>query len=176
MDEQLIENWNSKVQPGDDVYHLGDFAFVKTANDMRRYTDRLNGNIIVIIGNHDNVWMLDEVFGYKNVHQMFEVREQNYPSIILCHYAMRAWNKSHRGSWHLFGHTHNQLGSYGKSFDCGVDAHNFFPLTIKEIADIMATLPDTPKEDQHHANVWEKKQSHTPGRIEYDDKGNNIGG
>ena len=26
MDEELIRRWNERVRPGDEVYHLGDFA------------------------------------------------------------------------------------------------------------------------------------------------------
>ena len=44
--------------------------------------------------------------------------------IVLMHYAMRVWNKSHWGMWHLYGHSHGSLPEDPKSmsFDVGVDA------------------------------------------------------
>ena len=29
--------------------------------------------------------------------------------IVLCHYAMRVWQKSHYGAWMLYGHSHGTL-------------------------------------------------------------------
>jgi hypothetical protein len=29
--------------------------------------------------------------------------------IVLCHYAMRVWNRSHHGAWHLYGHSRGNL-------------------------------------------------------------------
>ena len=29
--------------------------------------------------------------------------------VVLCHYAMRVWDRSHYGSWHLYGHSHGNL-------------------------------------------------------------------
>ncbi len=29
--------------------------------------------------------------------------------IVICHYAMRVWNRSHHGAWHLYGHSHGNL-------------------------------------------------------------------
>lgn len=53
MDEQLIENWNSRVGPEDTVYHLGDFCF-RNARGAEHYRSRLNGTIHLIRGNHDS--------------------------------------------------------------------------------------------------------------------------
>jgi hypothetical protein len=27
---------------------------------------------------------------------------------VLCHYAMRVWNRSHHGAWHLYGHSQGE--------------------------------------------------------------------
>lgn len=65
---------------------------------------------------------------------------------MLFHYAMRVWNKSHHGSIHLYGHSHDSLdkdGEYnGLSMDVGMDsAYRIFgeyrPFQIVEIIDIM---------------------------------------
>jgi|SRR5580704_742354 hypothetical protein len=60
-------------------------------------------------------------------------------SIVLCHYALRVWNRSNRGSWHLYGHSHGRLPEApdSLSMDVGVDTHNFRPWHYDEIADIM---------------------------------------
>ena len=51
---------------------------------------------------------------------------------MLAHYAQRTWHGAFRGSWHLFGHSHGNLGPYLKSIDVGVDVHNFLPVSFSE--------------------------------------------
>ena len=51
MNEALINNWNSKVGPGDIVFHLGDFAF-GGSTIWKSILERLNGRKYLIIGNH----------------------------------------------------------------------------------------------------------------------------
>ena len=48
----MIYNWNSVVSKDDTIYHLGD---VGLGNDeqIKNIIDRLNGNKILILGNHD---------------------------------------------------------------------------------------------------------------------------
>lgn len=52
MNDSLVDNWNSIVSPEDVVYHLGDFCF-KRENTFQRFTEKLNGTIVHIQGNHD---------------------------------------------------------------------------------------------------------------------------
>ena len=60
MNETIIENWNEVVAPNDTVYHLGDIAvhFIrpesKSHQDVYDVLKRLNGNLVLIKGNHDN--------------------------------------------------------------------------------------------------------------------------
>ena len=49
MNKVLIENWNRVVKDADVIYHLGDFALY----DEEELFNKLNGNIILIRGNHD---------------------------------------------------------------------------------------------------------------------------
>lgn len=39
----------------------------------------------------------------------------NGQRIVLCHYAMRVWNHSSHGAWHLYGHSHGRLPSVDAS-------------------------------------------------------------
>jgi calcineurin-like phosphoesterase family protein len=50
MDEAMIERWNERVRPNDKVYHLGDVVINRKALPTLA---RLNGDKILIRGNHD---------------------------------------------------------------------------------------------------------------------------
>jgi calcineurin-like phosphoesterase family protein len=130
MDNKLINYFNSKVQPGDTVYDLGDLSFT----NPNKYLNRLNGNIIRIKGSHDH----DIEGPYMLVIKPNELLDEygNQISITLCHYAMRSWEKSHYGSWHH----HGNLPPYGLSFDVGADCWNFYPISLEQVKQKMSTL------------------------------------
>ena len=52
METALIENWNSTVFAGDTTYILGDFCWGKEP-EWKRIVPLLNGNKVLIRGNHD---------------------------------------------------------------------------------------------------------------------------
>lgn len=136
MNEVQIDNWNKVVKPEDTVYHLGDVGF----GEYRHILDRLNGKIFLILGSHDgNALLYRDRF--IDIKRMWEFKKGDI-NITLCHYAMRVWPKSHYGSWHLYAHSHNNLESFGKSFDVGVDGHNFTPWSLDEVIAKMKALPD----------------------------------
>lgn len=51
MNEVLIQNWNSVVNPEDEVIHLGDFSFNERV--VAEILPRLNGKKTLVLGNHD---------------------------------------------------------------------------------------------------------------------------
>ena len=50
MDEAMVSAWNDRVRPNDKVYHLGDCVINRKA---LKIFDRLNGDKVLIRGNHD---------------------------------------------------------------------------------------------------------------------------
>ena len=50
MDEFMVEAWNARVRPNDKVYHLGDVVMSRRSLSIM---DRLNGDKVLIRGNHD---------------------------------------------------------------------------------------------------------------------------
>ena len=139
MDRALIDNWNSRVRRDDVVYHLGDFAF-KACEGLEHYRHKLHGAIHFIRGNHDPriEGLLENLFDSVNDLSSIKVEGQ---SIVLCHYAMTVWERSHKGSWQLFGHSHGELPDdpLRLSLDVGVDCHNYRPIAFDEIREIMET-------------------------------------
>jgi len=137
MDETIIKNWNNTVGKDDLVYHLGDFAYGKntTVDYLRRVRLRLNGKIELINGNHEALaheLAKEPCQHFVNV-QDYKELNINGQKIILFHYGMRTWHHDLRGAWHLYGHSHDRLKPYGKSFDIGVDSWNFKPLSYEEV-------------------------------------------
>ena len=59
--------------------------------------------------------------------------------IVLFHYAMRVWQASHHGTYHIYGHSHGELPDdlNALSFDVGVDCHNYAPINYQDIKNIM---------------------------------------
>lgn len=155
MDEKFIENWNKVVTPKDRVFHLGDFLFgdIRRARELIR---RLNGTICFIWGNHDKTMselqyaMSRDCSGSCGSHGDIKGKIQFWgdmpqvevegQQIVLCHYAMRVWNKSHHGTWHLYGHSHGSLPDdpNSLSFDVGVDCHHYHPISFQQVDDIMS--------------------------------------
>lgn len=129
MNREMTRLWNERVNQDDLVYHLGDFAF--RGKDPLSYRSRLNGRIIFIVGNHDKRRDIENA-GFESIHDLLQVSIDGTP-IVLCHYAMRVWNKSHHGALHLYGHSHGTLPGTNQSLDVGVDCWGFQPVSLHEI-------------------------------------------
>ena len=142
MDESLIANWNSVVQPTDDVWMLGDFAYRQKKGSLGAIFGRLNGTKRLIIGNHDNDEVIELPWAAMPTH--YEEIKQDGTKIVLCHYPMRSWNGMYRGALHLYGHEHGNIPDYATCADVGVDCWNFFPATLAQIKDRMATMRPNP--------------------------------
>lgn len=146
MNMALINNWNEVVRPHDTVYHLGDFGFFndKSKHRIIDFLNELNGYIVFLEGNHDKKTReYKERFNeYYYMNRGFVGKEisVNGQEILLTHYAMRVWNKSHHGVWCLYGHSHNTLPDDPEalSIDVGVDCHNYRPISFDEVKVIMS--------------------------------------
>lgn len=143
MDEALIANWNSRVQKNDTVYFLGDFCFAKGSqadkmNIVKRYLNRLNGKLHIIVGNHDKPISL--LSGFFSSYQDVKLINVNAQSIYLSHFAHRVWPGSHHSSWSLYGHSHGTLqdDTNSLSFDVGVDCHEYFPISFERVKEIIS--------------------------------------
>jgi calcineurin-like phosphoesterase family protein len=144
MNETIIQNWNRCVSPNDTVYHLGDFCFAKTSQQIDEVGKRLNGKKILIAGNHDNPHLLRQTSCFDQIKYGFYEFGTKHDNddlfFVLCHYAMRVWNKSHYGSIHLYGHSHGTLPELNDSLSCdvGVDSWNFTPVSMTDILQKMS--------------------------------------
>lgn len=192
MTQHIIQNINKTVKHDDVLYYLGDWSFGNISNIFRFWNQLHCKNIHYIFGNHDqaieenkilpnchSVFPFDKItegpatgVGASSVYaqQLFKSVEHlrkekiNGQKILMCHYAMRVWDRSHRGSWMLYGHSHDTLWSghsknketqqinkfYEKhrTMDVGVDSAyrilgSYRPFSFTEIKEIIETKIDT---------------------------------
>ena len=137
MNKVLVENINNCVGKDGVLLHLGDFSF----RDAHLYLDKIVCPVHLISGNHDEE-SSNRLF--DSVSDMAEV-VVGKRRFILNHYAMALWNKSHRGSIHLYGHSHagaeemlNKAFPDRRSMDVGVDnaallLGAYRPFSLKEV-------------------------------------------
>lgn len=149
MNETIIKMHNSIVTNNDITIHAGDFSLGKK-EETNEVIKQLNGNHIFLNGSHD-YWLK----GKQNIHEILEknffyegTKEKFH--IIVCHYCLRIWPRSHYNSWHVYGHSHGSLQSIGKSHDVGVDNNNFSPVSLTKLIEIMKDKEDNPNLIKHH--------------------------
>ena len=143
MNEVIISNWNSSVKQSDEGFFLGDLTF-GGEQKVYEFLSRLNGKINIIFGNHDkslrSFAKYNKSLG-ERVNFLGDYAEVtiNGQFIVLSHYSFRVWNKSHYGSWNLYGHSHGSLPDdpNARAIDVGVDCHNFAPVSFDEVKIIM---------------------------------------
>jgi len=144
-DQYLVDRWNEVVNPYDTVYHLGDFSMCSDYKSKQIFKS-LNGNIHLILGNHDSFQTLKHPdYKFVSISNYKEIKVEGI-SIVLLHYAMRVWDKSHYGSYHLYGHNHGSLPDdpNSRSFDTGVDCHNLQPIPFSKVKELMDLKNFTP--------------------------------
>lgn len=150
-DIQLIENINQRVARADRLYILGDFN-MGGKDTVRTYREQIEcASVYLIRGNHDRLsdTQYGEV-GFIFKGDLFDLKVEDQ-HIVLCHYAMRRWNKSHHGAWHLYGHSHGNLPEDQKafSFDIGVDCHGYFPLSFEQVREKMLAKTEAVAKANH---------------------------
>jgi calcineurin-like phosphoesterase family protein len=158
MNNMLINNWNSVVSPNDTVYHLGDVSF-GSAERTDKIFNRLNGDIKLCYGNHDKLIKKTKTLQdrFSEIRDYYEIKVQTRNGgsnmIVLCHFPMVVWNRSHHGSWMLHGHCHGNLKYPMKAriMDVGVDPCNYFPISQPEVEQrLNKVIPDIL--DHHGSN------------------------
>lgn len=139
MNEAIINSINSNIKSDDILYYLGDWTFGGEQN-IPRFRSRINVETIHFIrGNHDqHIDKYRDLF--TSIQDYLEIKIEGQ-HIVLFHYPIYEWNKCHRGSWHLTGHSHgncdfsNYKSKY-KIIDVGWENYEK-PLAFSEIRNIM---------------------------------------
>lgn len=153
MDRRIISNWNTIVKEHDVVFILGDLSFGNNANTMECLL-QLNGELHLILGNHDKHLSSAILSVFQTVNQQLEidVMHETFSKVLkqrlfLNHFSMRIWNRSHFDAMHLFGHSHGALKGIGRSMDVGIDPGMMYPFKFK---DIYNKLKDIPRQNLDH--------------------------
>jgi calcineurin-like phosphoesterase family protein len=156
MNEWLVNLINDKVPQNGVLFFLGDWAFGHPY-EILKFRERLSVKTIhFILGNHDkhikynkqiqtergNIYPQDL---FTSIQTELRIKVENQ-EIYMHHFAHRVWEQHHKGSIHLFAHSHGSLPMLGKSMDVGVDAGG--PYSYNEIEKIMEKQVKS-KEDYH---------------------------
>ncbi len=131
MDSAMVERWNARVGPEDDVWHLGDVAVGPGAEAIASLLGRLHGRKHLVTGNNDRAATTSQP-AWASVQPYAEL-ELDGVGLVLCHYAFRSWRNSGRGWLNLHGHSHGRLAPLPRQTDVGVDTWEFRPVTLAEI-------------------------------------------
>lgn len=165
MNDTILDRINEAVGKKDRLWILGDFAVRSTPARMAEFRERIRcKDVRIVWGNHDERPALRKLFQacYDAVMVFIpaegksrtedevqdgladgtlgsrEVRRMD--RVYLSHYAHVVWQASHKGVFHLYGHSHGNLEPWREktipsalAFDVGVDVHEFRPWSWEEI-------------------------------------------
>ena len=97
MDEAMVKAWNERVKPTDKVYHLGDVVIARKA---LKIMERLNGDKVLIRGNHD-IYKDGDYSKYFRSIRAYHVMN----GMILSHIPLHSDSMGRFGT-NIHGHTH----------------------------------------------------------------------
>jgi calcineurin-like phosphoesterase family protein len=118
MNDTLVINWNRVVKINDMVIFLGDLGFKDNGNI---WVSKLNGNKLLIRGNHDKSGKPNTVFEYNNeifllTHRMIPIADRNI--------------------WNIHGHSHDKgilVDKENKSMCVSTELTGYTPIDIDKL-------------------------------------------
>ena len=131
MNDEIIGRWNSVVNQGDVVYHLGDFALGRAEN-LREWPRKLKGTIVLITGNHDHksvgFWAKLGIVAHKRPiivnNMIFSHQPVIDPELPNIH-----------------GHTHNNNTNIAGIHICvSVEQINYTPIAIERVEEMICEM------------------------------------
>ena len=135
MNRTIIDNWNEVVEEDDFVYLVGDLAFGRRRSKMRYWLKKLNGNVILILGNHDKGY-LDSI-----VHADKCVLFYKGKKFLLIHDPKMV---NSGDDWVIHGHEHNNksekypfMNGKNRTINVSVELINYTPISLDFLVDRM---------------------------------------
>lgn len=164
MNQTLIHNWNSVIQPEQTIIINGDLALTGSVDKIKELIDALNGIKIQIYGNHclqnrHDREVISSLFSQSHHQLIIHVNDidahQGKQLIFNSHYPTISWPAQSRDSWHTHGHIHSTNDSTKssmdditfqlykqmklKSYDVGVDNNQYFPVSYPKLKNKIIT-------------------------------------
>lgn len=124
MDEEMVKRWNEVVKPTDKVYHLGDVVINRRALPI---LNRLNGDKVLIRGNHDIFKLKDYIPYFRDI-RGYHVMDR----MLFSHIPVHPDSKG-RFVANVHGHTHaRKLADEWYQCVC-VEHTNYTPIELGEL-------------------------------------------
>ncbi|WP_336024686.1 hypothetical protein [Halobellus salinisoli] len=140
MNEALVENWNATIDPGDEVLYGGDLTIRSSAAALLDWLEELNGEIVFLLGNHDET-VLPELAHVRFVEE-FRFTHRDVPFHAVHDPADGPSNPS---GWLLHGHHHNNWPAQFPFVDhderrvnFSIELLDYRPLSIDRLVDYLA--------------------------------------
>ena len=149
MNEKIITNHNSLVEPNDYVYVLGDLCLgggsSENLRQCKKMIENMKGHLKIVLGNHDSAariemfaecWNVDAILGFADM-----IKYNKY-HFYLSHFPTLTSNLDYdkplkQRTLNLCGHTHTTNpfldADKGYIYHCEVDAHECYPTNIEFI-------------------------------------------
>ncbi len=143
-DAELVKRYNAKVSPGQTVLWVGD-AFFCAPNRAKDIMQCLNGNKVLVQGNHDKspTRMLEIGFSWVVPAQL--ILQIKGVTCIVCHYPpansteryderyLDRRPKPAKGELVIHGHSHEKTKRVDNRIHVGVDAWDYAPVSWAEV-------------------------------------------
>lgn len=145
MNDALVEGWNSRVQPSDHIYHLGDVTMERD-NQGRGLgiLERCNGHKRLILGNHDHYAMKHYLKYFEKVMAMNVIGGMRFTHIPVHPASMG------RVAANVHGHIHNNQSEEFKPvkrydgkggvipyINISVEVTDYHPVSLEEIKEMV---------------------------------------
>jgi len=135
MNQHMIDQWNSTVAPDDIVIHVGDVFMGRFDNVLKSgLIKSLNGQKILIKGNHDRSAERMKQLGFDEVHKSVILDLPNGKTALLKHIPQ---DDLEGCDYQFHGHTHSRFPVVGQHINFTVEAWDYKPVSLSEVMTIL---------------------------------------
>jgi calcineurin-like phosphoesterase family protein len=150
MNTAIIQNWNNAVSKEDTIYVVGD-VIMGSFSDIDRLLGQLNGNKILIVGNHDKPRTKKLYSHFAELHKKYDIEFEG-KTVLLRHIPM--YNElPPEYEFQICGHVHEKWKVRHKVINASVDVWDFKPVLFETMFDEYLRLCKNVQSDDLHKEL-----------------------